>query len=146
MVFYSNFQIGTLTQDTMSKRVKQYDFSNSNTTNNNLIDSVQSHFNCCGAFNFTDYFVETNQLHQLPSSCCAPLVPNNVIGNFSVPKVRCTEELAYRQGCIEVLREKLLKVYGPVSGFGLTLIVIQLLGLLFACFFAYSIKKSYQTV
>ena len=50
------------------------------------------------------------------------------------------------EGCLDIFRTKIEDNIGVVGGVGIGIGFLQLVGMLFACFLANTIKKEYETV
>nr|BAN20698.1 tetraspanin 29fb [Riptortus pedestris] len=106
-----------------------------------LWDTVQSQFECCGLYNYSDW-ARPFKNNSLPVSCCSFAHGSLDSWNCSV-----TSPTLYKLSCKERLSlevEEHTLMLGCVA-FGI--IGAQFLGILFACYLSKSIKQSsYETV
>ncbi|KAF7273192.1 23 kDa integral membrane protein-like [Rhynchophorus ferrugineus] len=99
-------------------------------------DLVQTQFHCCGTFNYTDW-----QNSSLPISCCH--IPSGTKSNFSCS----TDSVSlYKNGCLEKFGYFVSRNISKVEIVGITLALIQLLGILLSCYLAKQIRSDYETV
>ncbi|XP_054262528.1 CD63 antigen-like [Macrosteles quadrilineatus] len=116
----------------MGKSMEEY---GKNMEITNSWNVLQYDFKCCGTQSVTDWEkVYTNGT--VPYSCC----PDNPVDES------CTPDKANNKGCLPVLKQLLEKNTALVGGFGLGVAFTQLIGVVFACFLARSIRKEYETV
>ncbi|KAJ8945381.1 hypothetical protein NQ318_007027 [Aromia moschata] len=120
--------------NTLEDTIKHY---NSNNTEIEVIwDRVQREFYCCGVVNASDW---RNHTEGLPMSCCS--IPTGARGNFS-----CTETNAYQVGCLQEFGDFIRSQTSIIEGVGIAMAIIQLLGIVFSCYLAKSIRSDYETV
>ncbi|ALC41270.1 Tsp42Ee [Drosophila busckii] len=89
-----------------------------------VFDAIQKSLHCCGRENFSDY--GTSILTGLPPSCCdgSCLIPTNIYGGCR------TKFVNFMSGNTE-----------NVKFFGLGLIVVELVGFIFACCLANNVRN-----
>ena len=93
------------------------------------IDEIQHDFKCCGNYNYKDWFdTSWGKRHpgSVPKSCCKEMEPGcnkNVSEDFS--KI-------YTRGCYYFVKKYLSNNLHVISGFGIWIAVIQLMGMVFA--------------
>ncbi|XP_064597847.1 CD63 antigen-like [Liolophura sinensis] len=102
-------------------------------------DEVQRKFKCCGVVNYTDWN-DNERLHGgVPDSCClefsegcgkAPVNPGKI----------------YDKGCLDFTVNWAKDNIYIVGAAGIGLAFIQIVGIIFACCLARSIKKEYEVV
>ncbi|KAK5645237.1 hypothetical protein RI129_006537 [Pyrocoelia pectoralis] len=100
-------------------------------------DIMQHELTCCGMTGPDDWELITHD-SSLPHTCC-PNVP---------PKGSCTINTPdhYTKSCRDELQEALIKYGSVIGGVGVSIALIQLIGVVFACCLARSIRKEYETV
>lgn len=133
-----------------------YEPGKGNETINSIIDDLQMSFKCCGSANASDW---TNLNKTIPNSCCSQ-VPSNasdisttvsslmssLTTSDSEGRDVCPKDKIFEKGCVETIRDKMIAYCNPIGGVLLTIGLIQLLGVIFSCVFAHSIKGGYQVV
>lgn len=113
---------------TMSEYGIKKDYTNS-------WDVLQYDLQCCGVKspkNWEPVFHNAS----LPHSCCS-LIP---------VEDECTDDKAYQKGCLPALQATLEHNTLLVGGFGVGVACVQLIGVIFACCLARSIRQEYETV
>lgn len=129
----------------MNKFLDRYQFGGNN-TETLIIDDLQLNIKCCGANNASDWMKKPEA--KIPESCCGRLSVkgiDNSTTTTSAPET-CSEDKAFKQGCVATIRDVITTYANPVAGVLLTVGVVQLLGVIMACVFASSIKGGYQVV
>lgn len=99
-------------------------------------NTLQMDLQCCGGKDGADSWITA--IHKIPDSCCKDLE----VGQ------NCTKESPniYKDSCYGIL-ERLFKANGTVlGGVGIGIALIELLGIIFACNLASSIRKDYESV
>lgn len=94
---------------------------------NKLWDDIQSNLHCCGANSTADFTVP------IPPSCCENKPPT------------CDAAHAYKIGCIDALLQKFKEKIVYVGVTGIVICFIEVVGIIFGCCLAQSIKK-YEVV
>lgn len=107
-------------------------------------DDMQVNLHCCGARNGTADWIAATKTNSssgyIPLSCCGQLPEHDN------PGATCSADKAFKDHCDVVLLE-LLKGNGAIlGGVGIAIAIIQLLGIIFACNLASSIRKDYESV
>lgn len=97
-------------------------------------DNVQETFECCGLDNYEDWM---KALDGVPISCCN--IPHGVLSEFFC---NGTADTLHKHGCVQAFGDYIKSHALSLALAGVVLAVIQLFGLLFACFIARQIKKS----
>jgi hypothetical protein len=112
-------------------------------------DLVQHSLHCCGTHNFTDWgdiISSKNETYQIPQSCCLEdHVGCNLrsLVNITTPFDQAGK-IIYTDGCLEkAVSDISIRTIGIV---GISLAVVELLGVICACFLARSVRYSYETV
>ncbi|KAJ8920985.1 hypothetical protein NQ315_015780 [Exocentrus adspersus] len=123
-------------EQTLSTTMKQY-YQN-NTEIETVWDKVQREFQCCGIFNSTDW-TKVNKTEGIPLSCC-PMLPG------ATNEFTCNTTNAYKEGCLEKFGDYIRAHATTVEGVGIGLAIIQLLGIILACYLAKAIRSDYETV
>ncbi|RZC35974.1 CD63 antigen [Asbolus verrucosus] len=99
-------------------------------------------FNCCGVNNYTDWQKPNSSTHgELPITCCQ--FPAGATGNVSCNAA--TTGLR-KEGCLEVFTDYIEGHAVTIESVGLTLALIQLLGIILSCYLSKQIKSDYETV
>lgn len=109
---------------------------------------AQSSLECCGVNNYTDWHSVRMQLTPLiPESCCRNgSFPDctAAITNATYKDETFVKSYIYTSGCLpKVVADIAISRIGTI---GIVLAVIELVGVIFACFMARSIRYSYETV
>jgi CD63 antigen len=107
---------------------------------------VQHEGKCCGVLSYTDWFNVTefnpeDSGSNVPDSCCIEYAEGcgmNIIPDAAVR--------IYQKGCLPELLEKVQHNVGIFAGVGGGIAFIQLIGIIFACLLAKSIRESYEAV
>ncbi|KAM5289081.1 CD63 antigen isoform 2-T2 [Ctenodactylus gundi] len=94
-------------------------------------------FKCCGAVNYTDW-EKILAKDQVPDSCCVNVTVGCGTG-FNV-------HLIYTQGCVEEIGTWLRKNVLLVAGIALGIAFVEVLGVVFACCLAKSIRSGYEVM
>lgn len=102
-------------------------YNQNNTDVQRLWDDIQSNLHCCGANNVSDY--QTGP----PPSCCKD------------KQNPCDEKDAYKASCVDVMIEKFKEKIVYVGVTGIIICFIEVVGIIFGCCLAQSIKK-YEVV
>lgn len=124
-------------EETLNKSMSKYNNDSEITA---TWDVVQSQMHCCGINNYTDWLVGDNK--SLPLSCCQ--IPAGTRGNFScTPNVTDT---LYREGCLEMFGDYIRDNTSSIEIVGITLAIVQLLGIILSCYLAKQIRSDYETV
>lgn len=93
------------------------------------IDEIQRDFKCCGNYDYKDWFDTrwgTRHSDSVPRSCCKEASAD------------CNENVSedltkiYSRGCYDYVRKYLSNNLHVISGFGIWIAVIQLMGMIFA--------------
>lgn len=134
----------------LEKTQQQYGINNETGIEaTNAWDVLQSTLHCCGTKNFNDWNLiiprNSGSLPLIPESCCKEdhtgcskgIVPE-------VTPVAVAEKTIYVEGCMDkAIAEFAVGTLGTIS---IVLAVIELLGVICACFLARSVRYSYETV
>ncbi|CAH2217334.1 jg5644 [Pararge aegeria aegeria] len=120
----------------LNDSIKHY--SNDTSIQHNF-DIIQTDLQCCGINGPADW--KNNSL-PIPSTCCAgqELVENT--------PVTCTETspTLHKKGCLDEILTHLKPLSLLLGGVGVGIAFVQLLGVIFACCLARSIRSQYETV
>lgn len=106
-----------------------------------MFDMVQTELYCCGINGPKDW---TNKSMTIPESCCDGQEINSA-GVITMP-CSITSEHIHSAGCLPKLVEYFNHIAVILGGVGIGIAVVQLLGVIFACFLARSIRSQYETV
>lgn len=122
--------------NTLQQTITEYG-NNSEVTE--IWDKVQRQFKCCGITSSTDWDTNNHTNNTVPLSCCN-IPPGSYVS------YQCTKEQIYPVGCLSKLGDFVRSNTSIVEGVGIGLAVVQLLGILFSCYLAKSIRRDYETV
>jgi len=133
-------EVEELIRDTMMKSVQLYPKGKAV---KEAWDGCQQNLQCCGAVNFTDWADSSGgaQLNNsVPDSCCIKWKAEcgrNIFktGNFSN---------VFHQGCADRFLEASICTMGIVVAVAAGIAIMQILGIVVACFLAASIRSVYQ--
>ncbi|RWS04749.1 UHRF1-binding protein 1-like protein, partial [Dinothrombium tinctorium] len=121
----------------LTKLMDQYHPQEHNDTVSTVIDELQQRQHCCGVESYKDWYNVTSWKHNMsvPSSCCK----NSTESQNS----DCAPQNAYTEGCLDVIESIIKEAFGPLGGVAITIAIVQLLGVIFACCLAYAVKKEF---
>ena len=94
------------------------------------IDELQKDFHCCGNNKYSDWFETSwgmNNANSVPKSCCRRL--NEKDCNINLSK---DSQKIYRCGCYNHVKKYLLENLHIISGFGVWIAMIEILGIIFS--------------
>jgi len=99
-------------------------------------DDIQTSLHCCGINSPNDWPSYNITVNTLPQSCC----PTN--------QTTCdkSDKTHYTIGCLDEASALLIKDAGVLGGVAIFIATIQLIGVIFACYQARSIRRNYETV
>lgn len=104
-----------------------------------ILDEMQEKYNCCGAFNYTDWFKVPGFKNQtVPSSCCS--------GGSKNCANNPTPENVYNKGCVEKIELWMRKHIIIVAAVALGIAFFELLGIIFACCLMKGIRSGYEVM
>lgn len=105
--------------DGFQDAIKHYDDKDTNL--DKAVDGLQENLKCCGNTGSIDWFPYFLKHHHYPYSCC--------------PKDAqiCTKGHIYSEGCLKKLTEEVKDNLSYIMGSGIGLAVLQLLGMIGAC-------------
>jgi len=112
-------------------------------------DLMQHTLKCCGTHNFTDWgtiISSQNKTFEIPQSCCIEdAIDCSLKAHVNVTsKWDEAAKVIHVGGCLDkAVNDIAIKTLGIV---GICLAVVELLGVICACFLARSIRYSYETV
>ena len=122
-------KIETLLRDDFQKTLNKYgqtDWGRLTTS----IDELQKDFHCCGNNKYSDWFETSwglNNTNSVPQSCCRK--PNEKDCNINLSK---DSQKIYRCGCYNHVKKHLLENLHIISGFGVWIAMIEILGIVFS--------------
>lgn len=128
-VYKGDFQVAL--KENLLKSIKEY--SNENNAEKIPWDNVQKKLKCCGVDGPTDW-----QGQNIPLSCCTEekqqetiqYCSENGVGNYM-----------YQRGCYEYLTIKIESNAKILVGVGIGIAFIEVIGIVLACWLAFTIKK-----
>jgi len=103
---------------------------------------VQHEMKCCGIQGPADWnkvFPYNETKTNVPDSCCKEEMDGCGEGAISSDSI-------YKQGCLDAFEGWVSTQVEYVGGVGIGIAFIQLLGIVFSCLLAHSIKREYETV
>ncbi|XP_075220092.1 CD63 antigen-like [Lycorma delicatula] len=124
--------IHDMLESRMTTAMEKYNITKDYT---NSWDVLQFDLQCCGVNEPKDW-EKVLKSPTLPHSCCS---------NIPVED-QCTYDKAYQKGCLQSLQTTLEHNTVLVGGFGVGVACVQLVGVIFACCLARSIRQEYETV
>lgn len=121
----------------LDKSMKEYNATNPNDVTKEW-DTMQKNLHCCGAHNYTDWYTHSIIPNgSVPISCCM-----NISVNCGDDKAKQTSPTGiYQQGCVKKLSEEISSKAVIIGGIGIGIAFIQILGIIFACCLASSLKN-----
>ncbi|KAK9512993.1 hypothetical protein O3M35_001288 [Rhynocoris fuscipes] len=124
-------EIHEMLETKMNNSLRKY---NDNIYTARTWNAVHYDFSCCGVKSYTDWSsIITNG--SLPHSCCLNIPTDE----------RCQPEYASREGCLPAFENALEHNIFLIIAFGISVAVVQFVGVIFACCMSRSIRK-YETV
>ncbi|KAM3961804.1 CD63 antigen [Aphomia sociella] len=102
-------------------------------------DIIQTDLQCCGINGPKDW---KNNNIPIPSTCC----DGQEITNGTPYNCDSTSPTLHQDGCLQKVVQHLQEIAAVLGGVGLGIAIIQLLGVIFACCLARSIRSQYETV
>jgi hypothetical protein len=137
-------------RDSANTTFQNYNNSD-DTSERDTWNQFQKDFRCCGVENYTDY-KSIFQNNSVPVSCCDPRGTNNG------EEVNCTvitrdvynngnAIFLYQKGCADALIDAIDHNLGAIAGSAIFLALIQIVGIVMACFVAvFRKEKTYEVV
>ncbi|XP_011253838.2 CD63 antigen [Camponotus floridanus] len=138
MGYVMRSRVAKVAQDKMFETMSKY---NDSEEIQFVWDNLQRDFDCCGTNNASDWLKLDKPLPGIPMSCCYATVGAVGISN-------CTLESTglHHKGCMQEFADFAKKHAAKIVGVGLTLGVIQLIGIFLSSYLAKSIRNSYETM
>ncbi|XP_050345195.1 CD63 antigen-like [Nymphalis io] len=102
-------------------------------------DIIQTDMQCCGIYGVSDWKASGQPI---PATCCAG---QEITNNMTVD---CTPDSPsiHKKGCLDLILNYMKELALVLGGVGLGIAFVQLLGVVFACCLARSIRSQYETV
>ncbi|KYM95448.1 CD63 antigen [Cyphomyrmex costatus] len=138
MGYVMRTQVAMIAQQKMLDTMPQYNNSHEIQA---VWDNLQKDFHCCGTINATDWLTIATNLSGIPMSCC-----DNMIGAVGTSNCTLSSESLHKVGCINAFATFAERHAAKIAGVGISLGVIQLIGILLSSYLAKSIKNCYQTM
>ena len=107
------------------------------------IDEIQQSFKCCGNDRYKDWFKTRwakKRKESVPKSCCKD--PSDKSCNKEVSK---DDSKIYTKGCYSFVRKYLLNNLHVISGFGIWIAVIQIMGMIFGLCLCCQIRHGFDS-
>nr|XP_012143511.1 PREDICTED: CD63 antigen-like [Megachile rotundata] len=101
-------------------------------------DIMQHDLKCCGMIDANDWARAGFPDNTVPNSCCKEVPQGNTCDSNSIH--------VYGDGCMISLQNAIESNALTLGGVGIGIAIIQLIGVIFACCLARSIRREYQTV
>jgi len=109
-------------------------------------DGIQHELNCCGTEEYKDWSNVTFSLNDdVPDSCCLSDVEGCGLGVLKLTQKEAAMKI-HTEGCLDIFSFKIKNNIGAVGGLGIGIGSVQLVGMIFACYLANTIKKEYEVV
>jgi len=105
-------------------------------------DHIQEDFDCCGARNYTDWASNANLNQSVPDSCCVVYQEYCGEGYFR----HATTPEIYTEGCAEKFLIASDVTVIVVIVVAIAVAILQVLGIVLACFLASSVRHGYQPI
>jgi len=103
-------------------------------------DTLQTHLDCCGINRYSDWFQVYNDTNgSLPLSCCS-----TAVGDFPVEFCNPQTPSLHFNPCLNTLSHVISENSLMLSAIGLAIALVQVVGIIFACFLAKSIRHHYE--
>ncbi|XP_008556489.1 CD63 antigen [Microplitis demolitor] len=100
-------------------------------------DVMQHDFKCCGIATSSDWAILYPNT-ELPNSCCHEVVLNHKCDSNSIT--------VSSEGCMKKLKDAIEDKAVILGAVGIGIALVQLIGVIFACCLARSIRREYETV
>ncbi|XP_022920882.1 CD63 antigen-like [Onthophagus taurus] len=98
---------------------------------------LQHEMKCCGMNGPSDWR-QITQNNTLPHTCCPDTVND---GTCTINSLN-----VYKASCLEELKDTIVTYGALIGGVGIGVALVQIIGVIFACCLARSIRKEYETV
>lgn len=121
----------------LNKTIKEYP---DNKDVQNTFNIIQTDLQCCGIYGPDDW--KKSGIAQIPDSCCA----SQEIQEGVVMPCNADSKFLHHEGCLGEVVKFLTRIGAILGGVGLGIAAVQLLGVIFACCLARSIRSQYETV
>ncbi|XP_076293582.1 CD63 antigen [Lasioglossum baleicum] len=128
-------EVRHMVENRMNSTMKEY-FNNENVRKS--WDIMHHDLQCCGMKGPDDWASVGFSGDNLPSSCCKEIALKDKCDINSVS--------IYRGGCMQNLQAAIEHNALILGGVGIGIAIIQLIGVIFACCLARSIRREYETV
>lgn len=106
-------------------------------------DTVQEELDCCGVNNADDWAVKGDfPRGWVPKSCCETV---SCVNNASDKGVMVSDDV-YQNGCFKKIKDEFEDNTIAVAAVGIALAVVQILGIIFACYVACKVESGPEVV
>lgn len=102
-------------------------------------DQLQENLHCCGTHNYTDWYPILN--NSIPMSCCGSEV--GAVGHMTC---NAESKTLFHTPCLKSLSVNIRDNAVTIGAVGISIAFIQLMGVIFACNLARSIRSHYESV
>ncbi|PNF34005.1 CD63 antigen [Cryptotermes secundus] len=124
--------VGDMLQNTVNSSMSKYSYNKEITK---TWDIMQHDLHCCGTEGPGDW-KNVFKNNTLPETCCPSVDPCEMD----------SKDHYYKDGCLSILQNEIKHYALLLGGVGIGLACVQLIGVVFACCLARSIRKEYETV
>ncbi|XP_032669102.1 CD63 antigen-like isoform X1 [Odontomachus brunneus] len=128
-------EISNMLENRMNSTMRQYDVDESIRQS---WDIMQHDLQCCGINGPTDWTQLGTVNNIIPESCCKELPTQGKCDSNSIH--------LYESGCMVRLEAAIESSALILGGVGVGVAIVQLIGVIFACCLARSIRREYETV
>lgn len=135
--------VDVVLNESMTKALQQYNVTGHDGVTHTW-DVLQHEVHCCGVTNYTNWAdTPFGQNRTVPDSCCKDYVTGCGANMIHDPDA---SSKIYTDGCVPELAQLVVHNAGVFAGIGVSIAFIQLIGIVFACMLAKSIRGSYHSV
>ncbi|XP_014480564.1 PREDICTED: CD63 antigen-like isoform X1 [Dinoponera quadriceps] len=128
-------EISNMLENRMNSTMRQYE---ENRDIRNSWDIMQHDLQCCGMNSPADWIQFGSEDNTIPESCCKELPAQ---GKCDANSIHLFED-----GCMMRLKAAIESSALILGGVGVGIAIVQLIGVIFACCLARSIRREYETV
>ncbi|XP_033230609.1 CD63 antigen-like [Belonocnema kinseyi] len=136
-------KVGTMLESRMNGTMHQY---NEDEKVKNSWNIMQHDLDCCGINGPADWSKAGFRDNTLPISCCQNVPMKNTTDKNSRGTCDMNSISVRDKGCVNKLRSFIEDKAVVLGGVGVGIALVQLIGVIFACCLARSIRREYETV
>lgn len=130
----------SIIQDKMKSTMQHYNAS-SNTEITAIWDNLQRDYDCCGTNSPQDWINATLNMKGLPVTCC-----DTEMGAIGATYCNTTSPTLHQDGCYPKFLSFIKSHAVQLGSVGISIAIIQAIGIWFSIYLAKSIKNSYESV